>query len=94
QPNRKAQCAFEGNSEEHKEDDAVLFFDGETLRLELLHKVVEQLQHIQMPGESSTVAASSPIRKSAKRAPFDSARSAFEAALPLSASACQLFLSS
>jgi ELL-associated factor len=91
----KSKVTFEGTSEEYKENDAVLFFDGETLRLELIDKAVEQLQHIQKPGESSTVAAatvadSSPIAKSRKLAPFSSARSSFETA---SVSAYQLSLS-
>ncbi|XP_039687377.1 uncharacterized protein [Medicago truncatula] len=52
----KSKVTFEGTSEEYKESDAVLFFDGKTLRLELLDRAVEQLRHIQKPGESSTAA--------------------------------------
>lgn len=89
---------FEGNSEEYKENDAVLFFDGKTLRLERLHTSVKQLRHLRMPGESSatvaaTVAApsgpaldprSSPIGKSIKTTPLGSGRSSFQA-VPVSA---------
>ncbi|KAI4313821.1 hypothetical protein L6164_026771 [Bauhinia variegata] len=79
----KPKVTFEGSSEEYKENDAVLFFDGETFRLERLHKAVKQLRHVRMPGESAsaTVAATSgqgletrspppPIAKSAKSAPL------------------------
>ncbi|KAG5153073.1 hypothetical protein JHK84_029545 [Glycine max] len=80
----KPKVTFEGNSEEYKENDAVLFFDGETLRLERLHRAVKQLRHLRMPGESagaaSTVVAapsgpaldprSSPVGKSVKPAPL------------------------
>ncbi|KAJ1415920.1 Transcription elognation factor Eaf, N-terminal [Sesbania bispinosa] len=87
----KPKVTFEGNSEEYKENDAVLFFDGETLRLERLHRAVKQLRHLRMPGESAaaataTVAApsgpaldprSSPIGKPIKPAPFG--RNSFQA---------------
>lgn len=53
----KPKVTFEGNSEEYKENDAVLFFDGETLRLERLHRAVKQLRHLRMPGESAAAAA-------------------------------------
>nr|AFK44687.1 unknown [Lotus japonicus] len=53
----KPKVTFEGNSEEYKENDAVLFFDGETLRLERLHRAVKQLRHLRMPGESTAAAA-------------------------------------
>lgn len=92
----KPKVTFEGNSEEYKENDAVLFFDGETLRLERLHRAVKQLRHLRMPGESagaaSTVVAapsgpaldprSSPVGKSVKPAPLG--RSSFPA-VPVSA---------
>ncbi|XP_061365044.1 uncharacterized protein LOC133308438 isoform X2 [Gastrolobium bilobum] len=82
----KPKVTFEGNSEEYKENDAVLFFDGETLRLERLHRAVKQLRHLRMPGESAAVVApsgpaldprSSPIGKCIKPAP--SGRSSFQA---------------
>jgi len=83
----KSKVTFEGTSEEYKESDAVLFFNGKILRLELLDRAVEQLQYIQKPGESSTAAAAAatvddsyPIAKSRKLAPFSSARSSFETA--------------
>ncbi|TKY50942.1 Ell-associated factor Eaf [Spatholobus suberectus] len=87
----KPKVTFEGNSEEYKENDAVLFFDGETLRLERLHRAVKQLRHLRMPGESAAAAAtvvatpsgpaldprSSPVGKSVKPAPLG--RSSFQA---------------
>lgn len=50
--------AFEGSSEDYKENDAVLFFDGETFRLERLHRAVKQLRHVRLPGESAAAASS------------------------------------
>lgn len=44
---------FEGSSEDYKENDAVLFFDGEKFRLERLHRAVKQLRHLRTPGESA-----------------------------------------
>ncbi|OIV91098.1 hypothetical protein TanjilG_30320 [Lupinus angustifolius] len=85
----KPKVVFEGNSEEYRENDAVLFFDGTTLRLERLHSAVKQLRHLRMPGESAAAASvvapcgptsdprSSPVGKSAKPAPI--ARSLFQA---------------
>ncbi|PNX81442.1 ell-associated factor eaf [Trifolium pratense] len=94
----KPKVTFEGNSEEYKENDAVLFFDGRTLRLERLDRAVKQLRHLRMPGESSAAAAgtvtapagptldprSSPIGKPIKPAPFGSGRSSNQA-VPVSA---------
>lgn len=75
----KPKVTFEGSSEEYKENDAVLFFDGETFRLERLHRAVKQLRHLRLPGESAAATAaaaappgpaldirSSPIGKSTK----------------------------
>lgn len=53
----KPKVTFEGSSEEYKENDAVLFFDGETFRLERLHRAVKQLRHLRLPGESAAAAA-------------------------------------
>ncbi|KAM6592224.1 hypothetical protein CsatA_014829 [Cannabis sativa] len=53
----KPKVAFEGKSEDYKESDAVLFFDGETFRLERLHRGVKQLRHVRQPGESNAAAA-------------------------------------
>lgn len=53
----KPKVAFEGSNEEHKENDAVLFFDGETFRLERLHRAVNQLRLLRYPGESATAAS-------------------------------------
>lgn len=49
----KPKVTFEGSSEECKDNDGVLFFDGETFRLERLHRAVKRLRHIRLPGESA-----------------------------------------
>ncbi|CAL5355403.1 unnamed protein product [Camellia sinensis] len=46
-----------GSSEDYKENDAVLFFDGESFRLERLHRAVKRLRHVRLPGESAAAAA-------------------------------------
>ncbi|KAF1879228.1 hypothetical protein Lal_00047901 [Lupinus albus] len=91
----KPKVIFEGNSEEYRDNDAVLFFDGTTLRLERLHSAVNQLRHLRMPGESAAAASvvapcgptsdprSSPVGKSVKPAPIG--RSLFQA-VPLETS--------
>ncbi|KAF2323983.1 hypothetical protein GH714_005859 [Hevea brasiliensis] len=53
----KPKVTFEGSSEDYKENDAVLFFDGETFRLERLHRAVKQLRLLRQPGESAAAAA-------------------------------------
>lgn len=53
----KPNVAFVGSSEDYKENDAVLFFDGETFRLERLHRAVKQLRHLRQPGESAAAVA-------------------------------------
>ncbi|XP_050234970.1 uncharacterized protein LOC126683173 [Mercurialis annua] len=56
----KPKVTFEGSSsEDYKENDAVLFFDGHSFRLERLHRAVKQLRHLRMPGESASSAAAS-----------------------------------
>ncbi|XP_010427925.1 PREDICTED: ELL-associated factor 2-like isoform X2 [Camelina sativa] len=52
QPGRP-KVTFEGSSEDYKENDAVLFFDGEKFRLERMHRAVKQLRHVRTPGESA-----------------------------------------
>lgn len=54
----KPKVAFEGNSEDCKESDAVLFFDGETFRLERLHRAVNRLRHVRQRGESAAATTS------------------------------------
>ncbi|KAF0919107.1 hypothetical protein E2562_028393 [Oryza meyeriana var. granulata] len=49
----KPNVTFEGSQEEYKDNDGVLFFDGETFRLERLHRAVKRLRHVRVPGESS-----------------------------------------
>ncbi|KAK8588651.1 hypothetical protein V6N13_087555 [Hibiscus sabdariffa] len=55
----KPKVTFEGASEDYKDNDAVLFFDGETFRLERLHRAVKRLRHVRQPGESAVLVASS-----------------------------------
>ncbi|KAK9085842.1 hypothetical protein Sjap_026253 [Stephania japonica] len=53
----KPKVSFEGSSEDYKDNDAVLFFDGETFRLERLHRAVKRLRHVRLPGESAAAVA-------------------------------------
>jgi len=53
----KPKVTFEGTSEDYKENDAVLFFDGHTFRLERLHRAVKRLRHVRLPGESAAAAS-------------------------------------
>ncbi|EEF29743.1 suppressor protein SRP40 [Ricinus communis] len=53
----KPKVTFDGVSEDYKENDAVLFFDGENFRLERLHRAVKRLRHVRLPGESAAAAA-------------------------------------
>ncbi|BFG17170.1 ELL-associated factor 2 [Prunus yedoensis var. nudiflora] len=55
----KPNVTFKGSSEDYKDNDAVLFFDGQTFRLERLHRAVKQLRHDRQPGESAAGAAQS-----------------------------------
>lgn len=55
----KPKVTFEGSSEDYKENDAVLFFDGQEFRLERLHRSFKRLRHIRLPGESNASAATS-----------------------------------
>ncbi|XP_008799888.1 ELL-associated factor 1 [Phoenix dactylifera] len=52
----KPKVTFEGSSEDYKDNDGVLFFDGETFRLERLHRAVKRLRHVRLPGESAAAA--------------------------------------
>ncbi|XP_057791731.1 uncharacterized protein LOC131008725 [Salvia miltiorrhiza] len=52
QPGRP-KVTFEGTSEDCKDNDAVLFFDGESFRLERLHRAVKRLRHNRIMGESA-----------------------------------------
>ncbi|KAF3339706.1 ell-associated factor Eaf [Carex littledalei] len=49
----KPKVAFEGSSEDYKETDAVLFFDGGAFKLEKLHRAYKSLKHKRVPGESN-----------------------------------------
>ncbi|OVA00410.1 Transcription elognation factor Eaf [Macleaya cordata] len=53
----KPKVSFEGSNEDYKDNDAVLFFDGHTFRLERLHRAVKRLRHVRLPGESSSASA-------------------------------------
>ncbi|KAJ0038584.1 hypothetical protein Pint_22218 [Pistacia integerrima] len=79
----KPKVTFEGSSEDYKENDAVLLFDGQTFRLERLHRAVKQLRHLRMPGESASAVAAaieprlSPVGKGSK--PVHPSRNTFPA---------------
>ncbi|KAL5722119.1 hypothetical protein ACHQM5_005678 [Ranunculus cassubicifolius] len=47
----KPKLSFDGSSEDYKDNDAVLFFDGERFRLERLHRAVKRLRHNRPHGE-------------------------------------------
>ncbi|GJR76396.1 ELL-associated factor 1 [Tanacetum coccineum] len=57
----KPKVSFEGSSEDYKDNDAVLFFDGESFRLERLHRSVKRLRHVRQPGESAGMAAAAGV---------------------------------
>lgn len=61
----KPKVTFEGTSEDYKENDAVLFFDGHGFRLERLHRAVKRLRHVRLPGESAAAAAAALAASSA-----------------------------
>ncbi|KAJ7971265.1 Ell-associated factor Eaf like [Quillaja saponaria] len=52
----KPKVRFEGVAEDYRENEAVLFFDGETFRLEQLHRAIKRLRHVRLPGESTAAA--------------------------------------
>ncbi|XP_051114411.1 uncharacterized protein LOC127240039 [Andrographis paniculata] len=73
----KPKVTFEGSSEDYKDNDAVLFFDGESFRLERLHRAVKRLRHNRSLGESTGTAlghsdaSSPPVGKVAKHQPVN-----------------------
>lgn len=77
----KPKVNFEGTSEDYKDNnDAVLFFDGESFRLERLHRAVKRLRHNRMISESTGVGAASvglsdtnspPVGKAIKHQPLN-----------------------
>ncbi|KAB2604450.1 ELL-associated factor 2-like [Pyrus ussuriensis x Pyrus communis] len=80
----KPNVTFKGSSEEYKDNDAVLFFDGQTFRLERLHRAVKQLRHDRQPGESAAGMAVDPQLSPVGKAPklshqFNPGRTAFPA---------------
>lgn len=54
----KPKVAFQGNSEDCKDMDAVIFFDGTCFRLERLHRAVKSLRHLRQ-GETAAALAGS-----------------------------------
>ncbi|WOL11703.1 ell-associated factor Eaf [Canna indica] len=52
----KRNVSFQGSLEDYKDNDAVLFFDGETFRLERLHRAVKRLRHVRLPEEHAAAA--------------------------------------
>ncbi|KAF5737838.1 hypothetical protein HS088_TW13G00729 [Tripterygium wilfordii] len=76
----KPRVTFEGVSEDYKENDAVLFFDGENFRLERLHQAVAQLRHVR---DSAVAAATTTVTSVAPSAEYPST-SAVEGANMLS----------
>lgn len=54
----KPKVAFQGNSEDAKDCDAVIFFDGTSFRLERLHRAVKSLRHLRQ-GETAAALAGS-----------------------------------
>lgn len=54
----KPKVAFQGNSEDAKDFDAVIFFDGTSFRLERLHRAVKSLRHLRQ-GETAAALAGS-----------------------------------
>ncbi|KAK1326078.1 hypothetical protein QJS10_CPA01g01424 [Acorus calamus] len=54
----KPKVTFNGSIEDYKDNDGVLFFDGETFRLERLHRAVKRLRLLREVGESTTGATS------------------------------------
>ncbi|KAM0961220.1 hypothetical protein ACFX2I_020524 [Malus domestica] len=78
----KPNVTFKGSSEEYKGNDAVLFLDGQTFRLERLHRSVKQLRHDRQPGESAAGMAVDPQLSPVGKAPklthqYNPARTAF-----------------
>ncbi|XP_047327165.1 ELL-associated factor 2 [Impatiens glandulifera] len=61
----KPKVNFEGSSEDYKETDAVLLFDGSTMRLERLHRAVKRLRHVRLPGESAAAPAVTSLAQAA-----------------------------
>lgn len=70
----KPKVAFEGSSEDYKENDAVLFFDGETFRLERLHRAVNRLRHVRLRGESAAATSLGPAVDSGSPPPAKMAK--------------------
>ena len=57
----KPKVAFQGNSEDCKDMDAVIFFDGQNFRLERLHRAVKSLRHLRQGETAAALATSGPV---------------------------------
>lgn len=93
----KPNVVFEGSSEDYKKNDGVLFFNGDSFRLERLHRSVKRLRHVRMPGESAAASSSlnpaansPPLGKISK--PSHSSPKTFVPAVPVSFPIFDLFL--
>ncbi|XP_024014368.1 ELL-associated factor 2 [Eutrema salsugineum] len=63
----KPKVSFDGVSEDNNDKDAILFFDGETFRLEKLHRAVKRLRYRRFPSESPIAESySQPVCREAK----------------------------
>ncbi|KAL6011713.1 hypothetical protein ACLOJK_002177 [Asimina triloba] len=71
----KPKVTFEGSTEDYKDNDGVLFFDGETFRLERLHRAVKRLRHVRLPGESASAAVAAAAAAAAAPGPAVESRS-------------------
>lgn len=67
----KPKVSFDGVSEDYndKDKDAILFFDGETFRLEKLHRAVKRLKYLRVPGESAAGSITEPASRATKVVP-------------------------
>ncbi|XP_058087669.1 uncharacterized protein LOC131234746 [Magnolia sinica] len=98
----KPKVTFEGSTEDYKDNDGVLFFDGETFRLERLHRAMKRLRHVRLPGESASAAVaaaatsvgptvesrSPPLGKVAKSQPLNKP---MVHSVPVSLDQCRIF---
>ncbi|VVB09130.1 unnamed protein product [Arabis nemorensis] len=64
----KPSVRFDGVSEDYndKDKDAIIFFDGETFRLEKLHRAVKRLKYLRVPGDSAAPSVTESVSKATK----------------------------
>ncbi|KAK9668597.1 hypothetical protein RND81_13G071000 [Saponaria officinalis] len=65
----KPKFNFEGTGDDSKENDAVMYFDGNSFRLERLHRAVKRLKHCRLPGEHAAAAVVDPSSSPLGRVP-------------------------